>query len=341
MQEASSAVAIDTRCPLRQHTETVPSDSSLPRDIPDLVLANPTAGGGLAAEAIPRLRRFASDHNWNMELRSALSAVEFAEKARQEAESGRRRIFALGGDGTFQILLNALALNQQVTLGVLPAGGGNDLAAALGLPLDAVRAAEAVLSRGVCVPLDAARVQAADCTERWYMGGGGVGLDAEAARFASESYSKMRGRTRYLLSAIRALRKFQPLNVQVSFEGSGGGSFSCQALVLGVLNTPSYGAGLRLAPGASLEDGQLDLVVLGDLGLAEILKILPALAASGEIHTPHIHRYRITKVRIETDRPCMFHGDGEVIGPTPVEIGVVARAMRVWRTDTVRSARRA
>ena len=196
------------------------SDSSPPTDIPDLVLANPTAGGGLAAEVIPRLRRFASDHHWNMELRSARSAVEFTEQARKEANSGRRRIFALGGDGTFQILLNALAVHQQVAIGVLPAGGGNDLAAALGLPLDAVGAAEAILSRGVCVPLDAARVRTADRIERWYMGGGGVGLDAEAARFASGAYSKMRGRTRYLLSAIRALRKFQPLNIEVSFQGS-------------------------------------------------------------------------------------------------------------------------
>jgi diacylglycerol kinase (ATP) len=268
-----------------------------------------------------------------MELRSARSAVEFTEQARKEANSGRRRIFALGGDGTFQILLNALAVHQQVAIGVLPAGGGNDLAAALGLPLDAVGAAEAILSRGVCVPLDAARVRTADRIERWYMGGGGVGLDAEAARFASGAYSKMRGRTRYLLSAIRALRKFQPLNIEVSFQGSDGGSLSCEALLLGVLNTPSYGAGLRLAPEASLEDGQLDLVVLRDLGLVEILKILPALAVTGEIHTRHIHRYRVTKVRIETDRPCLFHGDGEMIGPTPVEIDVVARAMRVWRTD--------
>jgi len=332
----SSADAIDTRCRLRQHTESVPSDWSLPPDIPDLVLANPTAGGGLAAEVIPRLRRFASDHHWNMELHSAHSAVEFARKARDEADSGRPRIFALGGDGTFQILLNALALNEQVTIGVLPAGGGNDLAAALGLPLDAVGAAEAILSRGMCVPLDAARVRTADRTERWYMGGGGVGLDAEAARFASGTYRKTRGRTRYLLSAIRALRKFQPLNVQVSFQGYDVGSLSCEALVLGVLNTPSYGAGLRLAPEASLEDGQLDLVVLRDLGLVEILKILPALAASGEIHTRHIRRYRVTRARIETDRPCLFHGDGEMIGPTPVEIAVVARAMRVWRTNNVR-----
>ena len=266
-----------------------------------------------------------------MELHEARSSAEFAEIARKESECGRERIFALGGDGTFQVLLNAVTPNPRVSLGVLPAGGGNDLAKALGLPLHAVRAAEAILLRGECVPLDAARVRTADGTERLYMGGGGIGLDAEAARFAGGAYSNMRGRSRYLLSAIRALRKFQPLNVRLCLHAPEQSCLNCEALLVAVLNTPSYGAGLRLAPQADLQDGLLDLVILEDLSLGEVVRILPRLAASGEICTRRIRRHRITKARIETDRPCMFQGDGELIGPAPVEITVVPKAMRVWR----------
>jgi len=167
-------------------------------------LANPTAGGGLARETLPQLRAFALERQWNVEFRSADSSTEFAQIAREEAARGRERIFALGGDGTVQALLNAVAGNSKVSIGVLPAGGGNDLAAALGLPLDPVRAAELILTQGEGVALDAARVRTADGVERLYMGGGGVGLDAEAARFASGVYRRMRGRHRYLLSAIFA-----------------------------------------------------------------------------------------------------------------------------------------
>jgi len=294
-------------------------------------LANPTAGGGLACEALPRLRAFAIEKQWNAEFRSAGSAAEFAQIAREEAGAGRMRIFALGGDGTFQALLNAVAGNARVSIGILPAGGGNDLASALGLPPDPVQAAEMILTRGEEVPLDAARARTADGAERLYMGGGGVGLDAEAARFASGVYRKMRGRSRYLLSAIRALGKFRGIEMRVSMEGAEQSSLQGTALVLGILNTPSYGGGLRLAPEARLDDGRLDLVLLENLSALEIAGILPRLAVSGEIRTARIQRHRVTRVQIETERPFPFHADGEIVGMTPVEIEVVPGAMRVWR----------
>ena len=294
-------------------------------------MANPTAGGGLGRESLPRLKAFASEKHWRADFRAAESPAEFAQIAREEAAAGRERIFALGGDGTFQALLNAVAGNTNVSIGVLPAGGGNDLASALGLPLNPVGAAELILSQGEAVFLDAARVRTADGAERLYMGGGGVGLDAEATRFASGVYRKMRGRSRYLLSAIRALGKFRGLHVRISLDGAEQTSLQGTVLVLGVLNTPSYGGGLRLAPEACLEDGRLDLVLLENLSGFEIARILPRVAASGEIRTQRIQRYCVTSARIETDRPCEFHADGEIIGMTPVEISVVPGAMRVWR----------
>jgi len=294
-------------------------------------LANPTAGGGLARETLPRLQKFALEKQWRAEFRSAESSAEFARIAREEAAGGRERIFALGGDGTFQALLNAVKGNSNVSIGVLPAGGGNDLAAALGLPPDPVQAAERILAQGEVVLLDVARVRTADGAERLYMGGGGVGLDAEAARFASGAYRKMRGRSRYLLSAIRALGKFRGIEVRVSLEGAEQSSLQGTALVLGILNTPSYGGGLRLAPEARLDDGRLDLVLLENLSTLEIAGILPRLALSGEIRTARIQRHRVTRVRIETERPCAFHADGEIVGMTPVEIAVVPQVMRVWR----------
>lgn len=302
--------------------------------VPDLILANPTAGGGLARDALPRLQRFALEKQWSAEFRSAGSSAEFAQIAREEAAAGRVRIFALGGDGTFQTLLNSVAENPSVSIGVLPAGGGNDLASALRLPLDPVIAAEMILTRGEAVPLDAAGVRTADGAERLYMGGGGVGLDAEAARFASGAYRKLRGRSRYLLSAIRALGKFRGIEVRVSLEGAEQSCMQGTALVLGILNTPSYGGGLRLAPEARLDDGRLDLVLLENLSALEIAGILPRLAVSGEIRTARIQRRSVARVRIETERPYAFHADGEIVGMTPVEIAVVPGAMRVWRPRT-------
>jgi len=244
----------------------------------------------------------------------------------------------LGGDGTFQVLLNALAGVSGVVLGVIPAGGGNDLAAAIGLPQDPLLAADLLLD-GQAAFLDAALARTADGKERLYAGGGGVGLDAEAARYAGGVYRNLRGRSRYLLSAVRALMGFHSIRLRALIGSGQQVEINANALLLGVLNTPSYGAGLRLAPDAQTNDGKLDLVLLEELSFLEVLALLPSLARRGELRTAHIQRFRVDRVLIETHRPCSFHGDGEILGSTPVEVAVVPNAVRILRPRNTRPDR--
>ena len=306
----------------------MPNLAAPPHGIPDLVLVNPAAGGGLAQDVLPLLKDFARRRGWRVEFRSTQSPENLAAEARRGAAEGHQRIFVLGGDGTFQALLNALAGAPDVVLGVIPAGGGNDLAAAIGLPQDPLLAADLLLE-GQPAFLDAALARTADGKERLYTGGGGVGLDAEAARYAGGVYRNLRGRPRYLLSAVRALMGFHSIRLRAFIGTDQQVEINANALLLGVLNTPSYGAGLRLAPDAQTDDGKLDLVLLEDLSFLEVLALLPSLARRGELRTARVQRFRVDRVRIETDRPCSFHGDGEILGNTPVEVAVVPSAVRI------------
>jgi diacylglycerol kinase (ATP) len=274
------------------------------------------------------LKKFAKQRSWNLAISIPDSAIDLADKARRAAAHGCKRIFVLGGDGTFQLLLNAVVDYPQVVLGVIPAGGGNDLAAALGLPSDHIQATELLL-HGEIRCLDVIRVRTADGTERLYSGGGGVGLDAEAVRYANGAYRNLRGRMRYLLAAIRALVSFRAVTVRITTSPAQLKSLDVSALLVGVLNTPSYGAGLLLAPDAKTDDGMLDLVVLENLSVLEILALLPTFALRGELKTNRIHRFSVQCVRIETEVPHWFHADGELLGMTPVEISVIPRAVQV------------
>jgi diacylglycerol kinase (ATP) len=305
-------------------------DSAAPQSavLPDLVLLNPVAGGGIANHAAPRIRQFAVEIGWRVNFRVTKGADDLAAQARAGLAAGYTRILALGGDGTFQQLANAIGVGQDVVLGVLPAGGGNDLARALGLPRDPISAAKLLLD-GEIRFLDAARVRTSDGNERLYLGGGGVGLDALAAQFAEGVYRNVRGRPRYLLSMIRALIGFHALPIRASIESGTNNEWEADALVLGVLNTPSYGAGLRLAPDAKVDDGMLDLVLVENLSLFQIVRLLPRLMMNGELRTNRVRRQALRRVRIETKSPAKFHGDGEILGWTPVEIEVVPRAIRM------------
>jgi diacylglycerol kinase (ATP) len=298
------------------------------RDTSDCLLVNPAAGGGRAKEVFPKLRAFAKEHSWNLEFVMTGSAGDLTAKAREAAIHGCQRIFVLGGDGTFQLLLNAVADFPEIILGVIPAGGGNDLASALGLPADPLQAASLLLAGQTC-QLDTVCVRTSEGVQRLYCGGGGVGLDAEAARYASGAYRNLRGRLRYLLSAIRALFDFHSMQARVAMHGSDSQTLQLRALVVAVLNTPSYGAGLCLAPDANINDGALDVVVLEDLRVTQILALLPSLWSSGYLQTDRVRRFRVHQVRIETETPRCFHADGEILGTTPVEITVLPRKVRV------------
>jgi diacylglycerol kinase (ATP) len=305
------------------HTE---APSTL-RESPVVVFVNSTAGGGRARVCLPRIQKLFESLRIDAQFVMTNSAGELESSAQNAILQGQQLLLAMGGDGTFQALANA-AFGADVVLGIIPIGGGNDFAAALGLPSDPIKAAEAVLC-GQPRLVDLLRVRTAEGRMRLYAGGGGIGLDAEAARYARGAYRHLPGRLRYIASALRALAGYVPLEVRVEFPGSDLPPFEAKSLLAAVLNSPTYGAGLRLAPDAAVDDGSLHVVLIENLSFLEVLALLPRLMGSGELRTSRVKRWRARRVRLMTDPPCLFHGDGEILGPTPVEIEVVPKAVRV------------
>jgi diacylglycerol kinase (ATP) len=292
-----------------------------------MVFVNSVAGGGRARAYLRQIQKLFESFQIQAQFVTTSSAAELECSAQNAISLGRRALFAMGGDGTFQALANA-AFGTAALLGVIPLGGGNDFAAALGLPGNPVKAAEALL-RGHPRFVDLARVRTAEGRTRLYAGGGGIGLDAEAVQYANGVFRHLPGRFRYVASALRALAGYAPIDVRLEFPGSAFSAMEAKALLASVLNTPTYGAGVRLAPGADIGDGLLEVVLLENLDLFEVMAMLPRLIGSGELRTSRLKRWRIQCVRLTTARSCVFHGDGEIIGPTPVEIEALPRAIQV------------
>jgi diacylglycerol kinase (ATP) len=294
---------------------------------PAVVFVNPTAGGGRTGSHLPQIQRVFEELKFPVKFVLTNTAAEMRTRAHEAIAEGRKIFIAMGGDGTLQELANA-TFGADVILGVLPVGGGNDFAAALGLPRNPVKAAHAML-QGETRWLDLVRARTGDGRERLYLGGGGVGLDAEAVRYANTSFRRVPGRLRYIASALRALGSFKSIHICAEFPGSDLPCVDTKVLLAAVLNTPTYGAGVRLAPEALPDDGLLNVILVGDLGFFEVLALLPRLLKSGELHTNKMMQIRARSLRLSTDRPCLFHGDGEILGPSPVEIEVVPHAVRM------------
>lgn len=294
---------------------------------PLTIFVNPRAGAGKAGKQIENMEEEARRLELRVVIVECRSAEEYAQKAQAAIATGARSVAAMGGDGTLQVLARA-AIGSGAHIGVVPLGSGNDFAKALGIGgwQQGLRA----IAQGRCRAVDLVKVKFADGHEAVYLGGGGVGLDANAAKLANERFSRLRGRVRYLAAAVTALAGFKGVEIAAGFPGTEEPAIQARVLLAGILNTPSYGGGLRLAPDASIDDGKLDFVTLGMMSLAQVLAILPRLLMSGELRTSHVKRWRTARIILRAPGDAWFHGDGELLGKGSCEIAVLPRAIEVY-----------
>jgi len=289
-----------------------------------LVIVNPWAGRGRAAHLCNAIASYWRQQGVSPEFLTPSSREEVRHHARSAASAGHTSVVVLGGDGTVHEVINAVAGNG-VPVAILPAGGGNDLARALGMPADLLEAAHALLTAKTR-HIDLLRFTDASGSACLYAGAGGVGIDAEAARLANSRFRRLPGVARYVAAAIAAFCEARPLQVTLAADGA---TRRFPAHLVAVANTPSYGGGFLIAPEAQIDDGWMDLAMVAPLRWGQLMDGLLLLLRSGDLRWPEMQRMRARKLRLETDRPVMFHGDGEVLGETPVEIELLPGALEV------------
>ena len=296
---------------------------------PRAVFVNPSAGRGAAGRRVDKVRQAFARRSYYVRIIQSASRNEFQDGVRAAIECGCSTLIAMGGDGTVQLLAQECA-GRAVQMGVIPAGGGNDFAAALGITTDADQAV-GVIANGKTRRIDAVGLcsRGEDIAPAIYVGGGGMGLDAEAVRQASGKFLKWPGRLRYVASAIAALRRFNGIQLEAEFPDSDLPRIAKRVLLAAVLNTPTYGGGLRLAPEARMDDGMLELVILEMLSKAEVLRLIPQLLISGKLKTRRAERVQAAKIRLTAEGETWFHGDGELLGVSPVKIEVLPGALSV------------
>jgi diacylglycerol kinase (ATP) len=118
--------------------------------------------------------------------------------------------------------------------------------------------------------------------------------------------------------------------VRATFPGADLAPIEGKILLAAVFNTPSYGGGVHLAPDARIDDGVLDVALVEEMRTLQIAGAIPRLLRSGTLPDSRVKRAHAKRVVLSTDRPCQFHGDGELFGSAPVEIEVVPRAIRIF-----------
>jgi diacylglycerol kinase (ATP) len=181
---------------------------------------------------------------------------------------------------------------------------------------------------------------------------GGVGLDAEITRRANRLPRWIRRHGGYALSLPPALIGFRPLGVRIEMEdgqldqtppGARDGSivasvrsslrsslgYDGTAMLVAFANAQAYGDGIRIAPKAQLDDGKLDICMVGEMGKLRLLRLFPSLYSGGHLGIPEVKYFQTDFLRICTETPVEVYADGEYVCRTPVEISVQPAALRV------------
>jgi len=250
-------------------------------------------------------------------------------------------ILVFGGDGTVHRHLAQLVRLQLPVL-VVPCGSGNDFARALNLnkTKDSVAAWRKFASGaghvrtidlGVITPLAGG---APAPHGRYFCCVGGVGLDSEVARRANQLPRWLRGHGGYVVSLPPALFRFAPLPMKISVPDAGHpGTFvalSEKPVVLAAFaNTPVYGGGMKIAPQAQIDDGQLDLCIISDINKLKLFCLFPTVYFGKHLSMKEVRCSRTERLRIETEKPLHVYADGEYVCQTPIEVRVEAQALRV------------
>jgi len=291
---------------------------------PTLVLLNPNAGGGRAGTLAEPMRAWLAEHAPGV----ALVESDSAGRARATLQCMPRnaRVVLVGGDGTLQPMLPVL-LTHRLALGLVPVGHGNDSARAFGLHgLPWQRALQHALTAPTS-RVDVGEVLGVRL-HVLFVSSLAAGFDAAVVRRAGEAPAWLRGRQRCLWATLAELASLHRWNLQVRADGVL--RHDGPALFASAFNTATYGAGIRAAPAARINDGRLDLVLAGRFGRLGALSVLPRLLRGRHLGHGQVSTWPFQTLQVDSDEDLPLVADGEVLTPQrSFELRVRASALQV------------
>ncbi|MFX1375926.1 MAG: diacylglycerol/lipid kinase family protein [Promethearchaeota archaeon] len=278
------------------------------------IIYNPVAGKGKKIKKdITLVSKCLDDLKISYKLSESEYAGNALELAMQFAKDGYNVIGA-GGDGTCNEVMNGVVNSKSgVLCGFIPIGSGNDVPAAIGIRPDFKRACE-IIAEGNSSKVDIGFAMTDAGVQRYFLGIGSQGFDAEVTRRANEAKRSKNYTTQTLL----ALLPWKNKEIKVIMDND---TYEGSANCLACANGPSYGGFMYICQRARVDDGIFHVNIV-DMGKFKILKHFNRMFKATLLPHPNIYEYTSKKVRVEMrnpeDKPYFCQVDGEVLGALPV-----------------------
>jgi len=288
------------------------------------VIINPISGTGgrvdVARRRIERARAAIARRRLEGEVLVTAHHGHARELTRSLLAHGVSTVVAWGGDGTVNEVASELAFRPE-TLAIVPSGSGNGLARELKIPFDPDRAFEVAFGGRDHI------IDAGELDGRLFFNIAGIGLDARVAHRFAEDGLLRRGFMRYLEITASELLSYQPDDHTVVADGE---SLRLRTLLVAIANARQYGNGALIAPQARVDDGKLDVVMIGHRSPLTALLQVPWVFAGQIGRLPGVVMRTAADIEITSAHPVVYHVDGEpFVGGASIKAHVRPHALRI------------
>lgn len=263
--------------------------------------------------------------------KTSKSAEDFAEKI---ANSGTDYLIAVGGDGTMHEVVNGIMQvpkkqRENLIIGLLPVGSGNDFARTLNLS-GKISYLYKLISSNSVIDLDIGKIECKDLdgkdTTVYFNNIAGVGLDAEVAKRVNEGNKAYGPNVAYYSATVKSFLNYRKKQVKVS---SADFNYEGNVLLLSLANAKYFGSGLGIAPHAKINDGKMALTLAGDVSLFDYLRNVGKLRKCAYLKHPGIAYGETESMNIEPiGEPCYIEADGELVGKLPLKVTMLHREIK-------------
>jgi YegS/Rv2252/BmrU family lipid kinase len=302
------------------HPAVLNISQSIERQIMKLkVIVNPTAGKGYGARSVPKIEALLAAQGLDFDLVQTSWAGEAIEIARQAMQDGYDTLVAVGGDGTYQEVINGmLSRDPNVnghaigTLGLLPVGSGCDFAWSMGVPSD-LGSACALLAQRQTRIVDVGRITV-DGKSRYFDNTVGIGFEG-VVTVEAKKVKYLRGMALYVPVVLKSIfLSLSPARSTITYESDGHthrieGSF----LMIDICNGKRAGGSFFVAPDAEPDDGLFDICLVPDISRARMLALLPHFLKGTHANQPEVTTLRCDRIEITSMDGLFAHADGELL----------------------------
>lgn len=286
-----------------------------------LIIFNPTAGAGRSAKALEAVKQILKENQADYEIQTTQYWEHAVVLAKDAVGKGYDGIISVGGDGTLLEVAQGLAGTDE-TLGVIPAGTGNDFREAIGVPAD-VEGALSVILHGTRTSVDVGLMNGKDI----FINVAGTGFDVDVVRNMNKVRKVFTGGLAYFLGIVMSIIGHRSIELVITMDGK---NYKRTALLIAVANGKCYGGGLRISPESDASDGLFNIVIINSLPKWRILFELPKLKRGDIERISVAEQFRCSEITIKCNKQLSFNIDGEIKGQTPMTFTLKKSCLNVF-----------